>query len=202
MSAVGDFLNFITPNFIRDFIKKRYWGIRYKWNKIVHIKKKKLVSFGRMFRFTRRKPFGANLGEKTAIDDFNFWSCNAGDINIGKRCWFGLFNTMIGPVEMGDNVSTGPNVTILGPHHAVFRYVDKYKDKAEENEKTVIGNNVWISAGAIILFGITIGDNAIIGPGAVVTKDVLPDSYVAGNPARDLTKITQFGNLIGKIKRH
>lgn len=59
------------------------------------------------------------------------------------------------------------------------QYSDKYN---------VIGNNVWIGAGAIILNGVTIGDGAVIGAGAVVTKDVEPYSVVVGNPAKVIKK--------------
>lgn len=52
-----------------------------------------------------------------------------------------------------------------------------------------IGKRAWIGAGATILPGVTIGDNAVVGAGSVVTKDVEPDTIVAGNPARLIRRI-------------
>ena len=49
-----------------------------------------------------------------------------------------------------------------------------------------IGNNVWVGAGVIILAGVSIGENSIVGAGAVVTKNVMPNTVVAGNPAREI----------------
>jgi acetyltransferase-like isoleucine patch superfamily enzyme len=153
-------------------------------NKTFHIKKGPGVSWGACFRFSRKAPHGAVLGDDTNIDSYNIWNAKSGDIVIGKGCWFGAYNIVMGPALIGDHVSTGPRVTILGPRHAVSEYL-----QVEEKECTVIGKNVWISTNAIILFGVKIGDNAIIGPGAFVTKDVPENSYVAGNPARDLTRV-------------
>ena len=85
----------------------------------------------------------------------------------------------MGPVEIGDEFSSGPYCMILGPRHAIKGY--------DETKTTIIGNNVWMSSRSIILSGVTIGDGAIIGPGSVVNKDVKAGAYVAGNPARDLT---------------
>jgi acetyltransferase-like isoleucine patch superfamily enzyme len=66
---------------------------------------------------------------------------------------------------------------------------------------TVIGNNVWLSAGCIIHFGVKIGDNAVIGPGSVVTKDVPENAYVAGNPARNITELSNLkGFMQGRGK--
>lgn len=53
---------------------------------------------------------------------------------------------------------------------------------------TVIGNDVWIGSNVVILGGLNIGDGAVIGAGAVVTKDVQPYSIVVGNPAREIKK--------------
>jgi len=59
-----------------------------------------------------------------------------------------------------------------------------YENETKRNAKLIIGNDVWIGNGAKILQGVQIGDGAIIGAGSIVTKDVLPYSIVAGNPAK------------------
>ena len=56
--------------------------------------------------------------------------------------------------------------------------------RADECAEVVIGNNVWVGAGATILKGVTIGDNAVVAAGSIVTSDVPPDTVVAGNPAK------------------
>ena len=89
----------------------------------------------------------------------------------------------MGLVEIGDDVSTGPYVSILGPRHPTL---DR---EASKRKKTLIRDKVMITTGSIVLFGVTIGEGAIIGAGSVVTKDVPAGAFVSGNPARDLTKI-------------
>ena len=89
----------------------------------------------------------------------------------------------MGPVKIGNLVSTGPFAKILGPRHAMYE---------KKEGTTVIGNNVWLTTGCIIHFGVKIGDNAVIGPGSVVTKDVPENAYVAGNPARNITELSNL----------
>lgn len=190
-----DKLSRFMPTFLRNIIKKTYWKMTWKLNKYLHIKRGRFVCLGSKFRFSRKEPYNAYVGEMTNTDEFNTWNAKLGDIKIGKRCWFGLHNIIMGPVDIGDDVNTGPYVKILGPRHAIHDYQKK------EEGKTVIGNNVWISTGSIIMFGVKIGDNAIIGPGSVVTKDVAINAYVFGNPARDLTKISPFKLKAGDTER-
>ncbi len=181
-------IEFIIPPFLRGFIKKIYIKTLRTANKFIYIKRAKFVEFRKQFRFECKKPFLANIGERTIVEDFNVWNAMSGNIIVGRKCWFGIRNIIMGPVEIGDETSTGPNVSIVGPNHAVYGY-DKAADK-----KTVIGKKVWISTGTIIHFGVKIGDNVIIAPGSVVSKDVPDNSYIAGNPARDLTKLNPFMN--------
>jgi maltose O-acetyltransferase len=91
----------------------------------------------------------------------------------------------MGLVEIGDEVSTGQNVLILGPRHPLLATEKLGK------EKILIGNNLWISAGSIILFGVAIGDNAIVSAGSVVTKDVPKSAFIGGNPARNLSGLVR-----------
>lgn len=176
-------IELVTPTILKVIVKKTYWNIVHSYYRCRYIKKGRLVELGYRFRLDRKHPYCVYLGEKTIVEDFNVWNARNGGIVAGKRCWFGLHNIVIGPVECGDEVSTGQNVMILGPRHPVLA-----KEKLRR-QKTTIGNNVWISAGSIILFGVTIGDNAIISAGSVVTKDVPKGAFVGGNPARDLSAI-------------
>ena len=183
--------SYLLPTWVRNLAKRMYLYLFRYYSKCVHIKRGAFVYLGPHFRFSRKHPYRAFIGENTHAEEFNVWDAQCGDIHVGRNCWFGLFNVVMGPVEIGESTSTGPFVKILGPRHALHGY-----GKAERADKTVIGKNVWISTDCIIHFGLTIGDNAVLGPGSVVTRDVAANTYVAGNPARDLTKVSNLEELM------
>jgi len=178
-------IELITPSFVKMVVKRIFWKIVRFYNRCRYIEKGRFVEFGYRFRFDRSAPYRACVGERTIAEDFNVWNTDLGDIIVGKECWFGLNNIVMGPVEIGDELSTGPYVKILGPRHPVPPQAGK------QRKKTKIGNNVWISTGSIILFGVEIGDNAIISAGSVVTKDVPAGAFVGGNPARNLSGLIE-----------
>jgi acetyltransferase-like isoleucine patch superfamily enzyme len=178
-------VEFITPSFVKAIVKRIFWKIVRFYNRFRYIEKGRFVEFGYRFRFDRSAPYRARVGERTIAEDFNVWNTDLGDITVGKKCWFGLNNVIMGPVEVGDKLSTGPYVKILGPRHPVPLQAEK------QRQKTKIGSNVWISTGSIILFGVEIGDNAIISAGSVVQKDVPAGAFVGGNPARNLSRLIQ-----------
>nr|CAD2178803.1 unnamed protein product [Meloidogyne enterolobii] len=89
-------------------------------------------------------------------------------------------------VTIGDGTLFGPNVQIYPADHP--RDKETRLEGWEFGRPIKIGKNVWIGGGAMILPGVTIGDDAIIGAGSVVTRDVLPGTTVAGNPARPIIK--------------
>jgi acetyltransferase-like isoleucine patch superfamily enzyme len=180
-SALYKTIEFMTPTCVKTAAKRIFWTIVRRYNRFRYIEKGRFVEFGYRFRFDRSRPHRVRVGARTVAEDFNVWNADLGDITVGKECWFGLNNVVMGPVEIGDELSTGPYVMILGPRHPVPAQAQRQRDK------TIIGNNVWISSGSIILFGVEIGDNAIISAGSVVTKDVPAGSFVGGNPARNLS---------------
>lgn len=115
------------------------------------------------------------------------YGCN---IHIGEN-FFANFNLTIldeARVTIGNNVFIGPNVSIYTACHPLEP--EARNTGVEWAEPVSIGNSVWIGGGATILPGVTIGDNAVIGAGSVVTKDVAPDTVVGGNPARIIKRIT------------
>lgn len=83
-------------------------------------------------------------------------------------------------IEIGNNVMIGPNVTIATANHP-----ENLADRVQGfqyNRKVIIEDNVWLGAGVIVLPGITIGKDSIVGAGSVVTRDVPPGVVAVGNP--------------------
>jgi maltose O-acetyltransferase len=95
---------------------------------------------------------------------------------------FGLVALDVAPITIGDDVQIGPNVQLLTPTHPLDP--DLRRAKWESAKPIVIEDNAWLGGGAIVLPGVTVGANAIVGAGAVVTKDVPTNTVVVGNPAR------------------
>lgn len=85
-------------------------------------------------------------------------------------------------VEIGAKTQIGPAVQIYAADHP--REAEARRDGLEFGRPVRIGANVWIGGGSLILPGITIGDDAIVGAGSVVTRDVAAGATVIGNPAR------------------
>jgi Hexapeptide repeat of succinyl-transferase len=169
-------LEAITPTPVKAGSKRVYHRVRRRYNRWRFIDRERLVEFGYRFRYDRRAPYTTRVGARTIAEDFNVWSASLGDIVVGRRCWFGLNNVIMGPVEIGDDLSTGQFVEILGPRGPSPR------DDQHAREKTTIGRNVWISSGAIVLFGVEIGDNAVISAGAIVSEDVPPNTLYVQRP--------------------
>lgn len=105
-------------------------------------------------------------------------------IRIGARSFvnYGLVALDVAPITIGEDVRIGPNVQLLTPTHPLE--AEPRKAGWEGGKPIVIEDNVWIGGGAIILPGVTVGRNSVVGAGAVVSRDVPPNVLVAGNPGR------------------
>lgn len=97
---------------------------------------------------------------------------------------FGCIILDVVAVTIGDMTQIGPGVQILTADHP--RDPELRRQRLEFGRPISIGANVWVGGGALILPGVTVGDDAIIGSGAVVTRDVPAGATVVGNPARVL----------------
>ena len=111
-------------------------------------------------------------------------------IEVGEN-FFANYNFIIldgNTCRFGDNVWIGPNVSVLAAGHPLD--VRDRIDGWEYAYPVTVGNNVWIGGSVTIIGGVTIGDNAVVGAGSVVIRDVPADALVAGNPARVIRRIT------------
>lgn len=145
------------------------------------------------------------LGKDVKIFDFvNLYGCSIDDnskvgtfveiqknASVGKNCKISSHSFICEGVHIGDNVFVGHNVTFIN---------DKYPRSANPDGsmqteadwkvvETFVKNGASIGSSSTILCGVTIGENAIVGAGAVVTKDVPANTIVAGVPAKVIKKI-------------
>ena len=133
-----------------------------------------------------RELFGELIGQK--VDETfklipPFYTEGGLNIRVGHKVFINQCCTIydMGGVDIGDLVMIGPNVNIITAGHPV----EPSKRRAYiEAKPIVIEKNVWIATAVTILGGVTVGENSVIGAGAVVTKDVPANSFVAGVPAK------------------
>ncbi|NQY89840.1 MAG: sugar O-acetyltransferase [Colwellia sp.] len=148
----------------------------------------------------RLKALFHSCGEEVFIEH-GFHMDYGDNITLGDRVFINVNCTLIdgkrseanqagdeqlthGKISIGNDCLIGPNVQLL----AVSHDVEPQRRLAKHNyvDDIIIGNNVWLGGGVIILAGVIIGDNAVIGAGSVVTKNVAEQSFYAGNPARKI----------------
>lgn len=98
-------------------------------------------------------------------------------------------------ITIGDNVMIAPNVIIVdSDFHALWPPEARWKRCPEDRDRpVVIGSDVWIGTGAMVLKGVTIGNGAVVGAGSVVTRDVPENTLVAGNPATVVKRLDKDG---------
>lgn len=122
------------------------------------------------------QPFHCDYGKNIEVGENFFANYNLTILDVGK-------------VIIGDNVQFAPNVSIYTaghPIHPVSR-----NSGYEYGIEITIGDNVWLGGNVVVVPGVHIGNNVVVGAGSVVTKD-LPDNVIAvGNPARVIRKITE-----------
>lgn len=135
-----------------------------------------------------RKVF-AEVGENCYIEPpFHAnWGCN---MHVGNNFYANFNLTVVDDADIyiGDSVMIAPNVTIATGTHPVCP--ELREQVYQYNLSVRIGNRVWIGAGSILLPGVTIGDDSVIGAGSVVTRDIPSGVVAVGAPCRVLRKIS------------
>jgi acetyltransferase-like isoleucine patch superfamily enzyme len=129
--------------------------------------------------------YGCEIGDETKIGAFVEIQKNA---SVGKRCKISSHTFICEGVLIEDNVFIGHGVTFINDSYprATSDSGQLQTEADWKVERTVIKKGATIGSGATILPNISIGENAIVGAGSVVTKQVPPNSIVAGNPAKIL----------------
>ena len=145
--------------------------------------------------------YGCQIGDNTKIGTFVEIQKGA---KIGKNCKISSHTFICEGVTIEDNVFVGHNVTFIND---LYPRATTASGKLQTDEDwtcipTLVKKGASIGSSATLLSGITVGENAIIGAGSVVTKDVPPNTIVAGNPAKIIRRIKEKGQRLkakGKI---
>lgn len=133
--------------------------------------------------------YGCEVGEETKIGAFVEIQKNS---RVGKRCKISSHTFICEGVEIEDNVFIGHSVTFINDSYprATTASGELQTEADWKVEKTIVSKGASIGSGCTILSSITIGENALVGAGSVVTKDVPANAIVAGNPAKVLRYLT------------
>lgn len=196
-------LFFRITNFI-NYIILLYYKVDYKHglriNGILQIlgEKKKIIIGDDVIINSGNKIIPIGFPGKTT-----FWSLG-GKISIGNGC--GISNSTFCSMEnitIGNHVLLGGGVKIYDTDFHSQNYIirrDLHNDNNRKSKKIVIGNDVFIGAGAIILKGSNIGNKSIIGAGSAVTGTIPPNEVWGGNPARFIKRIDRddYENIMDK----
>ncbi|HTP70364.1 MAG TPA: acyltransferase [Dongiaceae bacterium] len=134
--------------------------------------------------------YGCEIGDETKIGAFVEIQKNA---TVGKRCKISSHTFICEGVEIEDNVFIGHSVTFINDAYprSTTESGELQTEAHWKVEKTRICKGASVGSGSTILCNVTVGENAIVGAGSVVTKDVPANAIVAGNPAKVLRYVTE-----------
>ena len=137
------------------------------------------------------KQMFAEIGEDCYIEPPLHANWGGKHVHFGKNIYANFNLTLVDDthIYIGDYTMIGPNVVISTAGHPIL---PELREKSYQfNIPVHIGKNCWLGAGVIVLPGVTIGDNSVIGAGSVVTKDIPANVVAVGNPCRVLREINE-----------
>ena len=136
------------------------------------------------------KQLFAAVGEGTYVESPYFGNWGGHHVHLGKNVYINSGLKLVDDthIYIGDNTMLGPNVVIATAGHPIDPML---RSKGlQYNLPVRIGRNCWLGAGVIVMPGVTIGDNTVIGAGSIVTKDIPANVGAVGNPCRILRPIS------------
>ncbi len=167
------------------------------------IMKEQLLCLDRLYDFNATRPtelekrtamlkeMFAEIGENCYIEPPFHSNFGGKHVHFGKNVYANFNLTCVDDthIYVGDYTMIGPNVTLATAGHPIL---PELREKGYQfNMPVHIGKNCWLGAGVVVLPGVTIGDNTVVGAGSIVTKDLPPNVVAVGNPCKVLREINE-----------
>lgn len=167
------------------------------------IMKEQLLCLDRLYDFNVTRPtelekrtamlkeMFAEIGENCYIEPPFHSNFGGKHVHFGKNVYANFNLTCVDDthIYVGDYTMIGPNVTLATAGHPIL---PELREKGYQfNMPVHIGKNCWLGAGVVVLPGVTIGDNTVVGAGSIVTKDLPPNVVAVGNPCKVLREINE-----------
>ena len=179
---------------IRDIVKTVYLAVIQVLTRLAYVERKlpSSISLWARLDVIPRAPHHERhrlaLGRNSLIENMCVICTWHGDVILKDHSSIGIGSIVLGPVLIGENSACSQNCFISGQSHLYEDISKNFLRQGFKTEKVIIGKNVWIGANSVILLGVTIGDNSIIGAGSSIIEDVPPYCVVVGNPAKIIKK--------------
>ncbi|MDU2664671.1 MAG: sugar O-acetyltransferase [Clostridium perfringens] len=184
-------------------IKERMYGQKLYYCNDETLMNEQMKSLELLYDFNQTRPseqdkrdkmlkkMFAEIGEDCYIEPPFHANWGGKNVHFGNGVYANFNLTMVDDCDIfvGNNVLFGPNVTVSAGTHPI--HPELRSKQAQYNIPIHIGNNVWIGANSVILPGVNIGDNSVIGAGSVVTGDIPSNVVAVGNPCRVLREINE-----------
>lgn len=140
---------------------------------------------------TLLKQLFAEIGESCYIEAPFHANWGGKHVHLGSHVYVNYNLTLVDDthIYIGDHVMIAPNVVIATGTHPI--HPELRRKEAQFNLPVHIQDNVWLGAGCLVMPGVTIGENSVIGAGSVVTKDIPANVVAVGNPCRVLRDISE-----------
>jgi len=182
---------------IRDIVKSIYLGIIQVLTRLAYVEREMPSSislWARLDVIPRAKHLERHrlsLGKNSLIESLCVVCTWHGDIILEDGASIGIGSIVMGPVHIGESSVCSQNCFISGQSHHYEDISKNFLRQGVKTDEVAIGKNVWIGAKSVILPGVKIGDNSIIGAGSIVVEDIPSYSVAVGNPAK-ITKHYDF----------
>ena len=172
----------------KDLLKSFIFFIYYKLPNYPSYPK--IYKYFESYRRLVHKRFFKSFGEKSVLRD-NVQFNHMENITLGTNCIIGA-NSILNAsdtIDIGNDFLGGPELIIYTAEHGIKNNGIPFHKQLNKHAPVSIGNNVYIGARVIILKGITIGDNIVVGSGSIVTSNLESNAIYAGNPSKLIKKL-------------